>query len=72
LHQNDYYGLDSLPHLVMHWLATESKEKLDRLYYCKSCGRAFLFRDDKEDHTADPGHSGFIVFTLEGKLFESA
>ena len=55
----------------MHWLAAETKERLDRLFFCKACGRAFLFRADKEDHTMQFGHSAFIVFTLEGKLFES-
>ena len=55
----------------MHWIATETKEKLDRLYFCKSCGRAFLFWDDKNDHMMDSGHSSFIVFTLEGKMFDS-
>jgi hypothetical protein len=57
--------------MVMHWLATETSESLDRLYFCKSCGRAFLFRTDKDDHSMQTGHRVFIIFTLEGKLFES-
>lgn len=47
-------------------------EYLDRLYYCNSCGRLFLFRSDKEDHTESKGHTSFTIYTLEGKLFRTS
>lgn len=47
---------------------TRETEYLDRLYFCTMCGKSFLFRTDKEDHTESFGHTRFTVFTLEGKL----
>jgi len=46
-------------------------EALDRVYLCTTCGKSFLFRADKEDHTEMLGHTRITVFTIEGKVLQS-
>jgi hypothetical protein len=40
-------------------------EKLDKVYTCKKCGAAFLFRADTQDHGADTSHFEFMITVLE-------
>jgi hypothetical protein len=49
----------------------QETEKLDILYFCKICGKSFLFNHDVEDHKEGLGHTSFTIFTLEGQLSEA-
>ena len=57
--------------MIIHKLAVETQERLDRLYFCKTCGMAFLFKADRDDHAMQSCHEAFVIFSLEGRHFES-
>jgi hypothetical protein len=53
-------------------LAMNTMERLNHIYVCRWCGKAFLFRKDKAVHKEQHEHKEFAIRTLDEKLLNPA